>query len=270
MPEFRGGVWELVRGTPVYPDIPSESHIVYDFKMRLSKPVTQTFPTGFYVVNAWKTDGSEIGRYIEYHKTNVGTQDNIIRGQITVTEGLEPGFSYNFPSNFFPVVQSPCYPTPILNANNGIRYQPITFGLPSALEFPTAAKAFGLADEVYFTIVDVDNIMRRLTITGIDFAPDQYFLYLEESNIGDGSAYRQNIGTAQRPRYFYAWRLSYNAVWKFYNASASQNYLTGTAGFSIGRSVPAGNYKLSDLIGQGATIIQGNGGFYGQSPSYTV
>lgn len=274
MPEFRGGTWELIKGEPYYEGgyLP---HIVRDFKARLALPVTQSFPTVIYATNAWKTDGSEIGRSVDFgtfqYAISNNPYDNRIQGSMYMHQDSSGDYVYDayyeFPAGFFPIIPSPYYPTPIVNANGGVKFQPVNPNLPKTLALPDVVKSAGFATEVYFTVEDIDSLRRRLTITGLDFNQDCYVLSLDESDIGDGSAYAQNYNVAHpgnRPviRTYYAWRLSYKAAWVLYNPGSIVGFSNGMGciGFSVPRNISAGAYKLSDIYAANNSVFY-NGGF---------
>lgn len=215
---------------------------------------------------AWKTDGTEIGRYTNYEKNNAtGTWTSYLVGSWSNISGQT--LSYQAPNiptiaaaRVIPSVDSFNFTDPVATW----KYNPISSGLPATLALPSAMNC-DYPEDVDLEITDRSALYRRVTITGMTFSQNSPWtkLYLHEE-IGDGTAVntRINTGTSQRPNWEDAigFRTAYHAIWRTYYMKDGDSLTPsllhyGMGGFRIDRSLPAGTYKLSDLLATGSAEI---------------
>lgn len=196
--------------------------------------------------NAWATDGSEIGRYVNYEASATPGSYGV-----SLFGSIYSGTLDYAPSGLPTLPTGPYYPTVVMNSSGGWKYQPFQSGFPSAFALNSTSLNAGYPTDVKIevTVRSQSGAFTYLRATILDIQWDTRWntLYLEET-IGDGLARSGSMVINRRTVATVGFATTYNAWWRtaYFRPGASQ--VPGIGGYRIDRSVGAGIYWLSDLI----------------------
>ena len=124
--------------------------------------------------NAWRTDGSEIGRWTKFERATTPG-----RASATIAGSLYSGALGYIVPNPPTITPGRVYPSATLNPAGGWRYEPFDFGLPQTLALPAEMNA-GYPSDVQIEITVHSTIFMRATITSIVFDDRWNTLWLED------------------------------------------------------------------------------------------
>ena len=212
--------------------------------------------------NAWRTDGSEIGRATLYEVApNPGSYSAPIAGSL-----YSGALSYAVP-NPPTLASGRVYPTAVRSAGGGWRYEPFSFGLPKTLALPAEMNAGYPSDvqiEITVRSTTPATTFMRATITSIVFDDRWNTLWLEEE-IGDGWAREFDRVVNRQPVKTVGFATRYSAWWRTAHFHPDGSKAPGIASYRFDASLPEGTYWLSALISAGLATT--TGGYLHTSPA---
>lgn len=205
--------------------------------------------------NAWRTDGSEIGRWTNFeHATTPG------RASATIAGSLYSGALGYVVPNPPTITPGRVYPTATLNPDGGWRYEPFDFELPKTLALPAEMNAGYPSDvqiEISVRSTTSATTSMRATIISIVFDERWNTLWLEEE-IGDGWAREFDRVVNHQPVKTVGFGTKYSAWWRTAHYQLDGSRVYGISSFLFDTSLSEGNYWLSALISAGlATTTEG-------------
>lgn len=201
--------------------------------------------------NAWRTDGSEIGRATLYEVApNPGSYSAPIAGSL-----YSGALSYAVP-NPPTLASGRVYPTAVRSAGGGWRYEPLDPGLSRTFALPAEMNA-GYPSDVQIEIAARSSsspaTFMRATVTALVFDARWNTLWLEEE-LGDGWA-REHVRVVNRRTVAtVGFATTYSAWWRTAYFQPDGSQVPGIAGFRVDTTVVAGSYWLSALVAAGLAV----------------